>query len=554
MLTQLRIQNLAIADAIELTLEPGMSVISGETGAGKSILLDALGLVTGERASADMVRSGENRAEVSAEFDISQLPAVRDWLAERELDMDDTCVLRRTISADGRSRGYINGQPMPLGELRALGEQLVNIHGQHAHQALLRKEHHLHILDELVAQPALLERVRTHWKAWDRARKALDEALSQQDDRSARLQLLEYQVQELDALGLQEGELAELEARQYELSHAQSLLATLYSVEHEALEGDGGILEQLQRATHQLEDLSIERKSLSDARTLMQEALIQLREAAGELRHLQDAIEVDPEALAEVEARLTTIYDLARKHHVQPEALQAHHQALSEELAALSGGSQSIEALQAAAAEAEAHYREAAATLSAARRTAADVLEAAVRERLAMMAMRCEFAVSLQPETRPGPLGLESAEFLVSTNPGQPLRPLQKVASGGELSRISLAIQVVSAARMATPTLVFDEVDVGIGGATAEIVGRLLRELAGHVQILVVTHQPQVASQGHHHLHVSKGETERGVTSMVRTLDTDERVLEVARMLGGVQLTDSTLAHAREMVAGGSVH
>ncbi|WP_369601275.1 DNA repair protein RecN [Hahella sp. SMD15-11] len=554
MLTQLRIQNLAIADNLDIRFGPGMTVISGETGAGKSILLDALALVTGERASADLVRAGAERADMSAEFDVHALPDVQRWLAERELEMDGSCVLRRTITSDGRSRGYINGQPMPLGELKALGELLVNIHGQHAHQALLRKEQHLRILDDLVGQPERVQAVRKAWRQRMQARQALDQARANQDEQAARVQLLEYQVRELDELDLQEGELEQLEARHYELSNAQSLLGTLYAVESEALEGDGGILEQLQRATHQLDDLELERPALNNARALMHEALIQLQEAASELRHLQQGIELDPEALKDVENRLSTVYDLARKHHVQPEALCAHHRALKQELEALSGGEQSIEALEAALEKADAAYREQALALSAARKAAAAELEAEVAHRLGLMDMHCEFRVALTTLEEPSATGLESVEFLVSTNAGQPLKPLQKVASGGELSRISLAIQVVSAASSATPTLVFDEVDVGIGGATAEIVGRLLRELATHCQILVVTHQPQVASQGHQHLFVSKHDSGEGVRSRVETLDADRRVLEVARMLGGVHLTESTLAHAREMVSGGQLH
>ncbi len=554
MLTQLRIQNLAIADNLDIRFGPGMTVISGETGAGKSILLDALALVTGERASADLVRAGAERADMSAEFDVHALPDVQRWLAERELEMDGSCVLRRTITSDGRSRGYINGQPMPLGELKALGELLVNIHGQHAHQALLRKEHHLRILDDLAGQPDRVQAVRKAWRQRMQARQALDQARANQDEQAARVQLLEYQVRELDALDLQEGELEQLEARHYELSNAQSLLSTLYAVESEALEGDGGILEQLQRATHQLDDLELERPALNNARALMHEALIQLQEAASELRHLQQGIELDPEALKDVENRLSTVYDLARKHHAQPEELCAHHRALKQELEALSGGEQSIEALEAALEKADAAYREQALALSAARKAAAAKLEAEVAHRLGLMDMHCEFRVALTALEEPSATGLESVEFLVSTNAGQPLKPLQKVASGGELSRISLAIQVVSAASSATPTLVFDEVDVGIGGATAEIVGRLLRELATHCQILVVTHQPQVASQGHQHLFVSKHDSGEGVRSRVETLDADRRVLEVARMLGGVHLTESTLAHAREMVSGGQLH
>lgn len=549
MLTELAIRDFAIVDHLELELAGGMTAITGETGAGKSILLGALGLCLGERADAASVRHGRDRADLSARFDIADLPQARAWLAARELP-DDDCLLRRVVSASGRSKAWINGQPATVADLRALGEHLIEVHGQHAHQQLLREETHLRLLDDFAGHREAVAEIAETFRAWQAARRRLKRLAEDGDELNARRQLVRYQVEELDQLGLAEGELKALEEEQEELAHAEERLRETQFASECCDNDEGGAISLLTQAIGRLEALpGCERGRLAETLGMLGEARIQVEEAARELSHLAADTELDPERLAWVDERLGDVHRLARKHHVMPEELPALHQRLQAELAKLEEGDQDLDALSAEVEALREAWKRLAREVGEARRQAADRFGEAVQEQLAFLAMgKARFEVEVSEREAPAAEGLDAVRFLISANPGQPARPLAKVASGGELSRISLAIQVVAARHSTIPSLVFDEVDVGVSGATAEIVGQLLRRLGEQGQVMTVTHLPQVAAQAHRHLHIEK--QAEGDTTLTRMALLDEagRVGELARMLGGVNLSDRTLAHAREML------
>lgn len=554
MLTQLTVSNYAIAERVELQFSGGMTALTGETGAGKSIVLDALGLLMGGRADAGAVRHGAKRADITAIFDVTNIPEATRWLDQNDLDDDAHCILRRVISKDGRSRAYINGQPCPLGHLRELGSTLMDIHSQHQHQSLLQKDTHRKLLDEFAGAEALAPAVKAAWKAWHKTRDRLTERQHNADEAEARLQLLRYQVEELDRLALEVDEQTRLEEEQAQLSHADDVLQRSQQAALLCTEDDTNAAHMVRQALTQLEQLPVEVAALAETLQMLNEAYIQLTEAGDNLRHFIEDYDADPQRLATVEERLSAIYQMARKHRIQPEELPELHQRLSEELASLDQGEGSIEKLEAELAEQLRAYRELASQLSGLRQRAGGELDQKIAVELTQLSMPAvQFITHLNTQTdaEPSPHGYEDIEFLVSTNAGQPARPLAKVASGGELSRLSLAIEVVVAQTSTTPTLVFDEVDVGIGGGTAEVVGRLLRTLGSGGQVLCVTHLPQVAAQCHQHLFVSKF-TEKDTTfSKIETLDDSGRVTEVARMLGGVDMTEQTIAHAQEMFSKG---
>ncbi|AZT85159.1 DNA repair protein RecN [Marinobacter sp. NP-4(2019)] len=553
MLTQLTVSNYAIAERVELQFSKGMTALTGETGAGKSIVLDALGLAMGGRADAGAVRHGAKRADITASFDVSRIAEARAWLEQHELDDEHDCILRRVISKDGRSRAYINGQPCPLAHLKDLGSLLMDIHSQHQHQSLLRKETHRKLLDEYAGVEALAADTRDAWKTWHKTRQRLTERQQNADEAEARLQLLRYQVEELDRMALEEGEQENLEQEQEQLSHADTVLQNSQQAALLCTEEDNSAADLVRQALQQLEHLPTEVPALMDTIQMLNEAQIQISEAGDNLRRFVEDYEADPARLAEVEERLSAIYQMARKHRITPEELPELHQRLSAELASLDDGEGSVEQLEAELESQRHRFDELAGQLSEARQQAAANLDQRIAGELAQLSMPAvQFVTHLnRTDDEPAPHGLEDVEFLVSANPGQPARPLAKVASGGELSRISLAIQVVVAQTSTTPTLVFDEVDVGIGGGTAEVVGRLLRTLGDDGQVLCVTHLPQVAAQCHQHLFVSKFTEQDATFSKIETLDDHGRISEVARMLGGVDMTEHTIAHAREMFTKG---
>jgi DNA repair protein RecN (Recombination protein N) len=547
MLTHISISNYTIVTSLEMEFAAGMTVITGETGAGKSIMLDALGLCLGDRADPKAVRHGSNQAQVIASFAISAIPQAQAWLQERDLHTGDECLLRRVVTAEGRSRAYINGTTSTLQDCAALGAMLIDIHSQHAHQSLLRKAVQRELLDAYASHLPLTRAVEQAASDWLRCRRELDLLTGSRDDQTARAQLLAYQVEELDELSLQAGELLALEQELKLLANAEQILKSA----HQALElceeqaaGTSKALQLLSGNTHITE-------AATNARDLLDSAAIQLNEARSEIQHYIDRVEIDPERLAEVERRLEHIYDIARKHRVLPEAVDALHQGLREELQDLADGGERIEQLSAEMTDLAAGYAVDASKLGKQRRRAAKKLiknASAVLASLSMGQCELEIALNARGSGDPHPHGGEEVEFLISTNPGAPTQALGKIASGGELSRISLAIQVVTASSGTVPSMVFDEVDVGIGGAVAEVVGKLLRTLAERAQVLCVTHLPQVAAQGHQHLQVAKTIDGKSVQTTLQLLEGDEKVQEIARMLGGVKITAQTLAHAREML------
>ncbi|MFO8045518.1 MAG: DNA repair protein RecN [Halomonas sp.] len=549
MLTELAIRDFAIVDHLELELAGGMTAITGETGAGKSILLGALGLCLGERADAGSVRHGCDRTDLSARFDIAALPEARAWLEARELPEDD-CLLRRVVSANGRSKAWINGQPATVADLKALGERLIEIHGQHAHQALLREETHLRLLDDFADHRVAVGEMTATFRAWQAARRRLKRLAEDGDELAARRQLVRYQVEELDQLALADGELKKLEEEQEELAHAEERLREAQLAADCCDSDEGGAMTLLTQAIHHLSALpGSDRGRLSEALSMLGEARIQVEEAARELHYFAEGTELDPERLAWAEQRLSEVHRLARKHHVMPEELTELHQRLQGELERLEGGDEDLEALAVEVDTLREQWRGQARQVGEARRQAATRFGKAVQEQLAFLAMgKARFEIDILERDTPAAEGMEGVRFLISANPGQPARPLAKVASGGELSRISLAIQVVAARHSTIPSLVFDEVDVGVSGATAEIVGQLLRRLGEQGQVMTVTHLPQVAAQAHQHLHIEKHAEQEITLTRMALLDEAGRVSELARMLGGVNLSERTLAHAREML------
>ncbi len=496
MLVHLSVHNYAIVEHLDLELQGGMSVITGETGAGKSIMLDALGLALGDRADSGVVRPGADKADILASFDLADIPEARCWLSERDLDTDGPCILRRVITSEGRSRAYINGSPCPQGDLKALGELLIDIHSQHEHQSLLKPDTHRRLLDEYAGASDLARQVQLAAQRWKQTRSELERLSSSSDEQRARHQLLSYQLEELENLSLGDNELEQLEQEHKTLSNAEQLLGTCRQVLELCSESDAGnVLSALTASLNRLGAFSNQPGALSEATNLLASAQIQVEEAVGELNRFIDHFDADPQRQQQLEDRLDSIYSLARKHRVQPGDLGQLQQRLLDELESLNADDEAVERLTDELAAYARHYQEKASELSQLRQAAASTLASAVEvemQRLGMPGGRFNIQLIAQDSENLQPNGLEQIEFQVSANPGQPLKGLAKVASGGELSRISLAIQVITAQTSRVPTLVFDEVDVGIGGPTAEVVGQLLRRLGERGQVLTVTHLPRL--------------------------------------------------------------
>ncbi|AQW29388.1 DNA repair protein RecN [Ralstonia syzygii subsp. celebesensis] len=553
MLRSLTIRDFVIVHALDLDLADGFTVFTGETGAGKSILIDALALTLGERADAAVVREGAPRADITAAFDTH--PQVTTWLEAHELHGDDgTILLRRTVDAAGRSKAFINGAAVTLAQLREVGEQLVDIHGQHAHQLLLKTDAQRRLLD---AHAGLEDEVRTvgeRYRAWQAVVRLREAAEQQSREAQLERERVEWQVNELQKLAPQPGEWEDIQAEHHRLSHAASLIEGTRAALDALSESDGAVLTQLGAAVHSLQALAEIDPALADVLAALEPAQVQVQEAVHSLARYADRAELDPDRLAEVDARLQALHTMARKYRVAPETLPAELAQRQAQLAALQAASD-LDALQAQEAQTHAAYLQAAQALSRGRAKAARELANAVTGAMQGLSMAGgRFDIALHPLEHGGAAGLEQVEFLVAGHAGVSPRPLAKVASGGELARISLAISVIASEASPTPTLIFDEVDSGIGGAVAEVVGRRLRELGTRRQVLCVTHLPQVAALANHHVQVAKQTVGGSTRSDLVVLDATGRVDEIARMLGGASLTDTTRRHADEMLAAGRAH
>jgi DNA repair protein RecN (Recombination protein N) len=547
MLRRLFVRDFVIVDSLELDFDAGFGALTGETGAGKSILIDALSLALGERGDAALVRSGCERAEIAVEFEVAGSDAVTTWLRANDYEAEETLLLRRVVDAGGRSRAYINGMPATLGQLREVGDLLVDIHGQHAHLSLLKPDSQRRLFDAQAGLADVAREVAARFHDWRSLHDARLKAAGDIEALRRERDLLEWQVKELAALAFDPAQWIEDNAEHNRLSHAVSLIEGVEAA-LALLEESGAATELVDQAVAKIGHLVEHDAALREPAELLDGARIQLSEAAHALSRYRERLELDPSRLAELEARIEAVMAAARKHRVAPEELADTLAALQARLDELQAAADP-EALAAKEAAALAHYREAAGKLSKGRTKAAKELGKAVTDAMQQLAMTGgRFEVALEPQDAPAAFGMESIEFRVAANAGQPLRALAKTASGGELSRIGLAIQVIASSASEAPTLIFDEVDVGIGGGVAEIVGRLLKQLGGERQVLCVTHLPQVAAQADWQWSIAK-ETADGVTlSRVTPLDDASRIDEIARMLGGVKITDTTRRHAREML------
>jgi DNA repair protein RecN (Recombination protein N) len=551
MLQHIQIRNLVIVRELALDLLPGMTALTGETGAGKSILVDALGLALGGKADKGMIRSGCTQAEINAVFDIGRHKAVQHWLNEQALDSDDECILRRVLSRQGRSRAFINGRPAPLALLSELGSLLLSIHGQHEHQTLMRSATQRELLDAWAGHARLVKTMKDRYREFRATRQQLQDLQQQARERTQRLDYLQFQIDELEKLGLAVEELEQLEIRQKRLAHAEELGRELGSLVQTLFEDEQALQPALAQACVRLEALGRLDENLQPANELLDSARIQLEEAVSLLREQAAGIELDPASLAEIDTRLGSIHELARKHHVNARELPELLEQLQQEKTSLDNADRTLVSLEKQVQTLESRCREAADKLSRSRTRAAQKLADTITASMQELGMQGGvFGVEITPleQEEITAQGADRICFMVSANPGQPMTPLAGTASGGELSRISLAIQVATTRFSETPTLIFDEVDSGIGGATAETVGRLLRQLGEAGQVLCVTHLPQVASQAHQQLRVSKQTDGRSTETTILALDEKQRVEEIARMLGGARITPQTRAHAREMI------
>lgn len=554
MLTQLTINNFAIVRQVEIELAKGMSVITGETGAGKSIAIDALGLCLGQRIETSMVREGQERAEICATFFIEPTNPAYQWLQEQELQDPDNpsdCILRRVINADGRSKAFINSTPVSASQLKEIGQHLIHINGQHASQLLLKNDYQLQLVDTFAHHNDLLAQMREDYRVWKNLQTQVKNFQQKVAENEAKKQLLQYQVEELDEFALRPNEYLELEEDQRRLSNSEQLTQLSQSAlqllsENETVSIDS----MLYRATQYIDELNELDPRYISVQTMLNDALIQVQEATSEVQYLASHIEQDPMLLQEIEQRLGQALQLARKHNVKPEALVEWHQKLKAELTALLDFSESEERLILEEKAAFDKMQHTAKQLHESRSQAAEKLAQQVTHSIKRLAMEnAEFFIDVNSDlTKVASNGADNIVFTLRSNLGQQAQPLAKVASGGELSRISLAIQVLTSDQSAIPTLIFDEVDVGISGKTASVVGKLLRQLGDKCQVLCVTHLPQVACHGHHQFNVEKFTVDDKTETKMTALSQEERVPALARLLGGSEITDLALANAQEML------
>lgn len=552
MLTYIHIRDFAIITDLELELQAGMTALTGETGAGKSILLDAIGLVLGDKADAGSVRHQAEKADITLSVDISSTAHAKQWLTEQDLLADDeTCILRRVVTNTGKSRAWINGSPTTLTALRELGEQLVDIHGQHEHQSLMKREMQRSMVDAYAGNEALLKQTQEAYKNWKTLNERYQELTTQSSHFQERVDLLSFQVQELSELAVGKGEITQLDEELNRLGHAEQLQATAEQGYQQLYESERSLYSSLSQLSQELSRQARVDEALNAPLELVNSAQIQLQEAAWILRDYAQGLDLDPTRLNEVETRIAELRNMARKYRMEAELLPEHLANLQAELASLASDDYDLDTLKSKLETATASYHQTAKALSKARTQAADQLSSAVSaamQDLGMQGGQFHIQVAALEDKLPHAYGSDQIEFVVSANPGQPLKPLTKVASGGELSRISLAIQMIAAQKMTLPALIFDEVDTGIGGGIAEVVGTQLRSLGTNRQVLCVTHLPQVASQAHHHYKVTKVKTADNTQTGIVYLEQAERIEELARMIGGTEITAATRALATEML------
>ncbi len=559
MLQHVNIRDFVTLDTVQLDFTPGTTVITGETGTGKSILLTAIELALGARGADHFIRQGAERADISLTFDIHAFPSAKAWLQARDLTTNE-CILRRVIARQGRSRCYINGTPVPLSDLRALGEHFIQLHGQHAQQALLQADTPLSLLDEFAGHPELQKNVRHHAETLHQLQRDITTKQTLREKNAAQHAWLQFQLNECEQLHLQPDELIQLDTEHRQLAHANTLIQQIAHIQATLTEHEPSARSLVSHACHQLDTLQQTDPSIASLTQRLKNNLIDLDDIVTELHHYAEKIEENPTRLAEVEARLSALFSLARKYKIAPEDLFSFQENLTAQLQQEKNSDSEIAALTEKMTIVQENYTQAAHALSVSRQHAAEKLSACITETLHQLALpHAEFACQLIPRQTPFATdGAEKAVFLMKTNKNQPLQPIQTALSGGELSRLSLALCAATGIRRTVPTLIFDEVDAGIGGGTAEMVGRLLRQLgeqrgdnqpaiAAHYQVICVTHAPQVASQGHHHLRIEKRQETEETLTRIKLLSAEESIMEIARMLGGVELTEKTLAHAREM-------
>ncbi|NOX28379.1 MAG: DNA repair protein RecN [Gammaproteobacteria bacterium] len=557
MINQLYIRDFVLVDTLDLNLSDGMTTITGETGAGKSILLDAIGLALGDRANNNLIRPGAKRAEVMLEFDISNKKDVIAWLNEHEVDNDDACQIRRTVNSDGRSRAYINGSPVTVQWLKELGEKLIDIHGQHAHQSMMHGAVQRELLDAYADHAKQLDLVSEQYQAWQKLLNTLNTLQTSEQERDAKLNLLRYQLDELVKAELADGEWERLESDLKQLANAGELREACHSA-MQFIDSDS--VGELSHITIQLSKAAELDENLNNALSCFENANIQIQEASGELRNYLDSLDDDPARLNQTENRVSELHNLARKHHIEPNGLLTLQDELSTTVDKLDNESATLGTLEKEIENTRKNYLECAKKISKKRKASAKKLSAEITNNMQQLGMpEGVFNITLHDlnETQYGPHGLERIEFLVSANPGQELSPITKVASGGELSRISLAIQVINVNRHQIGTYIFDEVDVGVGGSIAEIIGQTLRRVGNNHQVLCVTHLPQVAALGHHQLKVEKTVVNKMTNTSVTVLTETDRLEEIARMLAGTEVTDSARQNAQDLIsrgATGSVH
>ena len=553
MLLNLTIKNFAIVSFVEIDWQQGMTAITGETGAGKSIAIDALGLCLGARALANSVRPNCDKAELTAVFCLEQSRAAKDWLVKRDLQQDHECIVRRVINSEGRSKAYINSNPVPLAQLKELGQLLINIHGQHDHQLLMKNQEQKRLLDDYAGHQHMLSELKSWQRKWRNLKQELEQLTTSKQQRQAQQQLLQYQVKELDEFAISPGEFEQLESDYKRSANAQQLLL-LSEQSLQQLNGEDhhSPISVLQQCRDDINELAILDPGATDIANLFNEALIQIQEASSDLGHYQQNIDIDPEAFSLIEERYSTAVQLARKHMIAPENLCQLHNELSLQLQAIAGDDSRLEHIEDELERCFSDYLHAAQQLSDSRKKAAIKLEKSITKAMQELNMpngRFKLAIEHKQIEQPTLDGIDTVQFLISMNPGQEVEPLAKVASGGELSRISLAIQVILAEKVVTPTLIFDEVDVGISGPTAAKVGQQLQKLGNNTQVICVTHLPQVASCGDQQLFVAKLTDGKNTQTTVSKLDSAGREKEIARLLAGDEITKSSLANAKELLA-----